>query len=122
MPQPGLTYYINSKTGHLTSMIDNKESLIQAIYKALDTPKREHMIYDWLYGLDMEPFIGQDLDYVQTHIQKFIEDCLLMDDRITAIQNLSVALQDIDSCLTTFDVITVEGDSIGITKEINYGS
>lgn len=121
MPQTGLTYYINSKTGHISSMIDGKESVIQAVYKALDTEKLGYEIYGWLYGLDMEPFIGQDLDYIQTNIQSYIEDCLLQDDRINAIQNLIVEQQEIDSCLITFDVDTTEGMIQGITKEINYG-
>lgn len=120
MPQTGLTYYINSKTGHISSMIEGKESVIQAIYKALDTEKLGYEIYGWLYGLDMEPFIGQDLDYIQTNIQSYIEDCLLQDDRINAIQNLIVEQQEIDSCLITFDVDTTEGMIQGITKEINY--
>lgn len=121
MPQSGLTYYINAKTGHISSMIDNQESVIQAIYKALDTEKMGYLIYGWLYGLDMEPFIGQDLDYIRTHIQSYIEDCLLQDDRINAILNLEVTQQDIDSCLITFDVDTTEGMVENVTKEINYG-
>lgn len=121
MPQTGLTYYINSKIGRMCSMIDGKESIIQSIYKALDTEKMGYEIYGWLYGLDMEPFIGQDLDYIQTNIQSYIEDCLLQDDRINAIQNLIVQQQEIDSCLITFNVDTVEGMIQGITKEINYG-
>lgn len=121
MPQTGLTYYINSKIGRICSMVDGKEAIIQAIYKALDTEKMGYEIYDWLYGLDMEPFIGQDLDYIQTNIQSYIEDCLLQDDRINAIQNLTVEQQEIDSCLITFNVDTTEGIIEGITKEINYG-
>lgn len=121
MPQTGLTYYINSKIGRICSMVDGKEAIIQAIYKALDTEKMGYEIYGWLYGLDMEPFIGQDLDYIQTNIQSYIEDCLLQDDRINAIQNLTVEQQEIDSCLITFNVDTTEGMIEGITKEINYG-
>lgn len=121
MPQTGLTYYINSKTGHLSSMIDGRESVIQAIYKALDTEKFGYEIYGWLYGLDMDPFIGQDLDYIQTHIQSYIEDCLLQDDRINAIQNFTIQQQEVDSCLISFDVDSTEGMIQGITKEINYG-
>ena len=122
MPQTGFTYHINSKTGHINSMIDGKESVIQAIYKALDTEKLGYDIYGWLYGLDMEPFIGQDLDYIQTNIQAYIEDCLLQGDRVNSIQNLTVEQQDVDSCLITFDVDTVEGYIEGVTKEINYGN
>ena len=121
MAEPGLTYYINSATGRISSMIDNKQALVQSIYKALDTEKFGYLIYGWLYGLDMEPFIGQDLDYIQTNLQSYVEDCLLQDDRIESIQNFTVQQQTIDSCLITFDVISTEGYIEGITKELNYG-
>ena len=102
-------------------MVDNKEALVQAIYKALDTEKYGYLIYGWLYGLDMEPFIGQDLDYIQTNLKSYVEDCLLQDDRVESIQNFKVTQQDIDSCLITFDVISTEGYLQGLSKEINYG-
>lgn len=121
MTQPGLTYYINTATGRISSMVDGKESLVQAIYKALDTEKFGYLIYGWLYGLDMEPFIGQDLDYIQTNLQSYVEDCLLQDDRVKSIQNFKVTQQDIDSCLIYFDVISTEGVIQGLSKEINYG-
>lgn len=122
MAQPGKTYYINSATGRMTSMIDGKESLVQAIYKALDTEKFGYLIYGWLYGLDMEPFIGEDLDYIQTNLPPYIEDCLLQDDRVKSISNFTVEQQEIDSCLIKFDVDSTEGFIQGLTKEINYGS
>lgn len=122
MPQTGLTYYIDSKTGHLSSMIDNKESVIQAVFKALDTQKFEYQIYSWFYGLDMEPFIGQDIEYIRVNIRRYLEDCLLQDDRIFSIQNIIVQQSDIDSCSIIFDIQTSEGLIENITKEINYGN
>lgn len=121
MPQTGLTYYIDSNTGRITSMVNNADSLVQSIYKALDTEKYGYDIYGWTYGLDMEPFVGQDLDYIQTNLPKYVEDCLLQDDRIISINNFNVQQQDIDSCLITFDVDSTEGYITGITKELNYG-
>ena len=122
MPQTGLTYYINSTTGRITTMVNNADALVQSIYKALDTEKYGFDIYGWTYGLDMDPFVGQDLDYIQTNLQKYIEDCLLSDDRVLSINNFNVQQQDIDSCLITFDVESTEGYITGITKELNYGN
>lgn len=121
MPQTGLTYYIDSHTGRITSMVNNADALVQSIYKALDTEKYGYDIYGWTYGLDMDPFVGQDLDYIQTNLPKYVEDCLLQDDRIISINNFNVQQQDIDSCLITFDVDSTEGYITGITKELNYG-
>lgn len=122
MTQTGLTYYINGATGRISSMIDGSDSILQSVYKALDTEKYGYAIYGWTYGLDMEPFVGQELDYIQTNLQKYIEDCLLVDDRILSIANFKVEQQDIDSCLITFDLETTEGYIPGIIKELNYGS
>lgn len=121
MPQTGLTYYIDSNTGRITSMVNNADALVQSIYKALDTEKYGYDIYGWTYGLDMDPFVGQDLDYIQTNLPKYVEDCLLQDDRIISINNFNIQQQDIDSCLITFDVDSTEGYITGITKELNYG-
>lgn len=120
MPQTGLTYYIDSNTGRITSMVNNADALVQSIYKALDTEKYGYDIYGWTYGLDMDPFVGQDLDYIQTNLPKYIEDCLLQDDRIISINNFNIQQQDIDSCLITFDIDSTEGYITGITKELNY--
>ena len=122
MPQTGLTSYIDSNTGRITSMVNNADALVQSIYKALDTEKYGYDIYGWAYGLDMEPFIGQDLDYIQTNLPKYVEDCLLQDDRIISINNFNVQQQEIDSCLITFDVDSTEGYITGITKELKYGN
>lgn len=122
MTQPGLTYYINKSTGHISSMVDGANSLTQAIYKALDTERYGYLIYGWTYGFDVEPFIGQDIDYVQTNLQLYIEDCLLQDDRIISIQNVTVTQTDIDSCLAKFDVESTEGFIQGLSKEFKYVS
>lgn len=121
MPQTGLTYYIDTATGRISSMVDTSDALLQSVFKALDTEKYGYEIYGWTYGLDMEPFIGQELDYIKTNLKQYIEDCLLVDDRIISIQNFNVELQDIDSCLTTFDIESTEGYITGVTKEFNYG-
>ena len=122
MPQTGLTYYIDSSTGRITSMVNNAEALVQRVYKALDTERYGFDIYGWTYGLDLEPFIAQDLDYIQTNLQKYVEDCLLADDRIISVNNFNVQQQEIDSCLVTFDLDTTEGYITDFKKELNYGS
>ena len=121
MTQAGLTYYIDPVTHHICSTIDGKEALLQSVYKALTTEKYGYLIYGWLYGLDMEPFIAQDLEYIQTHIQRYIEDCLLQDDRILSITNLQVEQQSTDSCLCVFDIVSTEGIIERVTKDFNYG-
>lgn len=121
MTQAGLTYYIDPVTHRICSTIDGKESLLQSVYKALGTEKYGYLIYDWLYGLDMEPFIGQDLEYIRTHVETYITDCLMQDDRILSITNLTVEQQSVDSCLATFDIVSTEGTIERVTKDFNYG-
>jgi hypothetical protein len=122
MSEPSLTYYINTETGHLSSMVDNKDAIEQSVYKALDTERYAHIIYGWLYGLDMDMFIGQDFEYLQLNLQSYIEDCLLQDDRIESITNFTLTEQSTDSCLATFDVNTVEGVIQDVTTTINTGA
>ena len=122
MTQPSLTYYIDKNLGRISSMVDQKDSLLQSVFKALDTEKYGFLIYSWFYGFDPEPFIGQDFDYVQTNLGQYVKECLLKDDRIQDIVNFKVIEQSIDSCLSTFDIISTEGLIQDVTKEFKYGN
>lgn len=122
MPQSSLTYYIDPETKRMSSMIDNTDSVIQAIFKALGTEKYGYEIYSWEYGFLEDQFIGEDFDFVQTNLEYYVRECLSKDDRIIDITNFKVTQQAIDSCLATFDVLSTEGLIQNVTKEFNYGN
>jgi len=122
MAQSSLTYYIDGENNRMNSTIDNADSIVQAIYKALGTEKYAHDIYSWEYGFLEDQFIGEDFDFIQTNLEYYIRECLSKDDRIIEISNFKVEQQSTDSCLATWDVLTTEGLITNVTKEFNYGN
>lgn len=121
MTQSSLTYYIDTENKRMSSMIDNADSVVQAVFKALGTIKYAQEIYSWEYGFLEDQFIGEDLDFIQTNLEYYIRECLSKDDRIIDITNFKVEQQSLDSCLATFDVLSTEGLIENITKEFKYG-
>ena len=68
--------------------------------------------------MELIRYIGQDLDYLQSDLQRTLEECLLVDNRVYSITNLVIEQVDIDSVKINFDVETTEG-VLNITKEIS---
>lgn len=120
--EPGLTYKIDTNTNRITTMIDNDDSIIQAVHKNLNTQRYAFDIYGWAYGLDMEMFVAEDLEYIQLHLPKYLRESLLRDDRIVSVDNINIVQQEVDSCLITFDITTREGTVIQMQEEMNYAS
>lgn len=44
---PSKTYYINRNTNRISSYIDNKDAIVQAIYLILSIERYESLIYSW---------------------------------------------------------------------------
>jgi hypothetical protein len=104
-------------TDKIQGSLDGTEAVRQAVYKVLNTEKSEYPIYSLNYGLELEDLIGQDPSYVQTELQRRVKECLLVDNRITEVNNFTfTTLADKLNC--TFDVISIFG-SITITREVN---
>ena len=66
-------------------MVDELESLRQAIYLILSTERYAHLIYSWNYGVELVELIGQPKEYALPEIKRCITEALLQDDRITAV-------------------------------------
>ena len=44
---PSKTYYINRNTNRISSHIDDKDAIVQAIYLILSAERYESVIYSW---------------------------------------------------------------------------
>lgn len=89
--EPSLTYKMDFENKIIQSvLIDEQEAIRQAIYKILHTERYTYDMYDWDYGVEMVDYIGQDIDEVLIDIKNSIEDALLVDDRIEAVDYIEV--------------------------------
>jgi len=116
--QPSKTYQLDYKAGRVRGYIDNKEAIIQAIYKILMTERFEHLIYSWNYGFESNNIIGQTFDVIESELKRNIRDALMADSRITNVHSFVVTRTDKRTVQLRFTVDTVFG-SVPANKEVN---
>lgn len=112
------TYKVDTYNKRIIGTTDGQSAMEQAILKNLDTERFSYVIYSPNYAMELIRYIGQDLEYLQSDLQRTLEECLLVDNRVYAITNLVIEQIDIDSVKINFDVETTEG-VLNITKEIS---
>lgn len=104
--------------GDSKGYIEGIEALKQAVYKVLNTERYEYPIYSFNYGIDIESLIGKDYDYVRIELKRRIEECLLEDERINAVNNFSFEREE-DILKCTFEVESIYGNII-LNKEVEF--
>ena len=112
------TYKVDTYNKRIVGTTDGQSAMEQAILKNLDTERFSYVIYSPNYAMELIRYIGQDLEYLQSDLQRTLEECLLVDNRVYSITNLVIEQVDIDSVKINFDVETTEG-VLNITKEIS---
>ena len=69
-------------------ILDGLEAVKQAVWMILHTERYQHIIYGWDYGVELQDLVGQPEDYVMAVLPSRIEEALLQDDRITAVESM----------------------------------
>ncbi len=111
---PTRTYYLDFKRGCCSGLIDGQKAMEQAIFKALNTIRFEHLVYTNNYGF--QNMMGFDELYVRGDLGRRIQDALLQDERITSLENFSLEFTSKDDVLITFIARTIYGD-VSLLKE-----
>lgn len=109
------TYKISGN--RIQGYTDGLEALKQAIYKVLNTERYEYPIYSFSYGIELENLIGKDRTYVQIELKRRIQECLLQDERITAVDNFRFEGSG-DMLKCTFDVHSIYGE-LTVSQVVN---
>lgn len=109
------TYEItNNRVG---KHIDNLMALKQAVYKVLNTEKYQYPIYSFNYGIELESLINKDMDYVRIELRRRIEECLLLDSRIEAVEDFEIKTEK-DKLICSFNVISIYGN-LSLSQGVN---
>lgn len=111
---PTRTYRIDLERGHCIGMADGLDAMKQAIFKALNTDRFEHIIYSDDYGF--ENLIGHDEIYVRAELPRRIKEALLQDERITSVEDMTLDFKG-DAVTVKFTCITVYGD-VDVLREV----
>lgn len=111
--QESRTYAMDFRHKRISGFIEDKEAIMQAIWKILSTRRFVHLIYDDQYGLDVMNRINVGLtqQYLDSDVPKMVEEALLADDRITGVDNFSYEIiPPGDSVQMEFTAYTIYGD------------
>lgn len=107
--QPSLTYALDIEHGRIRGMVDEIESLRQAIYLILSTERYAYLIYSWNYGAELVELIGQPKEYTLSEIKRRITEALLQDDRIISVDGFDFKTQK-KTVHVAFTVHSIFGD------------
>lgn len=103
------TYKVDSYNKRIIGTTDGQPAIEQAILKNFDTERFAYVIYSKNYGIELEKYIGKDYDFIRSDLQRAIEECLLVDARIYAINNLQFTQEGLDYMSITMDIETEQG-------------
>ena len=84
------TFKLDFEKGRAAGIIDGGEALRQAVGLALAVPRYRYAIYSPNYGSELESLIGGGRAYGAAQIPGMVEDALLADPRIRAVENLTL--------------------------------
>lgn len=116
--EPSKTYKLNTEKNRIVGFIDRLEAVKQAIFLMLSIERYDYIIYSWNYGVEFKDLIGKPVPYVISEVKRRIEECLLQDDRITAVDSF-IFENNKNSVHVTFIARTIYGD-IEAEKEVSY--
>lgn len=86
-------YELDFKTGRLTGrIVEGVDALCVWAYLALKAKRYRWVIYSWQYGEEYTNLIGYsfDEDYLYSEVERYIEECLFINEHITGIEDLTV--------------------------------
>lgn len=116
---PSLTYKLDTLQKRIIGAVDGIDAIVQAIIKNFYTERNAYVIYDHYYGVNIEQYIGKDFDYVKSDIQRTLEECLLVDNRIIEMQDFSCELgEKLDDIIISMKLITVAG-TVDVKERVN---
>ncbi len=111
--EPTLTFKIEN--GRIRGIVDEKQAMIQAVNKILQTERLIYPIYSDQYGNDLNDLIGKDMGYAKVEAERMIKEALLADDRVVDV--------DIDEVTEiSRDTLEIKGTCVTVYGNINIDS
>lgn len=123
MEEESVTYRMDFARKRIGGKIDDVEAVAQAAWKALQTKRFAHLIYDDQYGNDLFLKIRDSnltQDYLESEVPRMIEEALLADGRILEVTNYEYEIIDGESVHITIQIRTIYGqiDLQGVIDDV----
>ena len=116
---PNETYRIDDSlenTQRIDGLINDLDSVEQAIYLILNTERYEHIIYSWDYGIELVDLIGKTIPYHMSEIPRRVEEALKQDDRVKSVKDFEFKKHK-NQLEVSFTVVTNIGE-VGSRLEV----
>lgn len=107
--QPSRTWNLDFERGRVNGTIDGLDAVRQAVFKILQTERFRYLIYSFNYGHELNGMVGVSPLFVQSEAARIIREALMTDDRIRAVEGVSVEING-DSMLIQFTVVSIFGN------------
>lgn len=107
-PQPSLTWHIDFDKRRIIGKTDGLIAIQQAVFKVFQTDRFWYDIYSFDYGHELTLLLGSSPEFVQSEATRMIQEALLPDDRIDAVENVEAVING-DQITIRFTVVTVYG-------------
>lgn len=107
--QPGCTYKLDLNAKRIVGKVDHLDAVTQMVYKTLYTERYAWLIYDWSYGMELEQYLGQSMNFVMAEIGSAITEAIEGDDRVLSVQDFTMKKTRIDALYVEFTVSSSEG-------------
>ena len=104
-------YEIDFKTHQLTGrVVEGVDAIGVWANLAVRAERYKWVIYSWFHGEEFTSLLGKSYseEYLQSEIQRYLEECLLENEHIKAVENLEVS-QIKDKLYIKFKIITDVG-------------
>ncbi len=108
--QPTHTYKMDLERAQVRGFVNDKEAMLQAIYKILLTERFQYVIYSNDYGIETLDLYGQPISYVCPELERRISEALCCDGRIQGVDNFSFDFPERNIVHVAFTVHTIFGD------------
>jgi phage baseplate assembly protein W len=108
--QPSKQHKMNMDRNRILGICDGLEAVRQSVFKILNTERYAYIIYSWNYGIELNDLYGQPVRYVCPEIERRIQEALLQDDRITAVDEFEFDTSKKGVVSVSFTVHTFFGD------------
>ena len=109
--EPYREYELDLTTGKLTGrIIEGTDAIVVWCVLTLHSKRYEYPVYSWDYGEEITSMIGSSYepDLLESETKRMVEECLLVNEHITAINDL-VVTQNEDKLHVRFTIETDQG-------------
>ena len=107
---PSKDYHLVTQEQAIRGKVDDLETMRQVVYKILNTERYQYVIYSFDYGVEFQDLIGEPVTYVCPEVKRRIQEALLQDDRITAVDSFKFDTSRKHEVVCAFEAHTIFGE------------